>query len=136
MNIYGKVESLKVIGKEDYWNSPNLFFFSDDELHEVSIYFEEVCPPLIEYLTDKSTEINESFSEKRREKAHRISLSELKLKLCVEMKSLIDKEKNTMSVYARYKFCEQLEALIKRINMIAELGDLTGKEIFLRFCLV
>lgn len=136
MKLYGEVKSLKVLNSKIYWDSANLFQFFTEDPVEVGIYIGELCQPLIDFLTNRSTLINEPYSEERKDKARVISVPELKLKYCLENKSLFDREKVNNPSLINYKYCDQLKSLISRIEMIAELGEVSREEIFLRFCLV
>ena len=136
MELYGEVKSLKVFVCRDYWNSANLFQIYEEDPVEIGIYIDEPCRQLIDYLINRSTLTNEPYSDKRKDKARLISLSELKLRLCIETKALKDKESGSSAAHAQCECIEQLDSLIRRINMIAELGEIKGEDLFLRFCIV
>ncbi len=136
MKLFGEVRSLKIVGYKDYWDLPNLFCFFDEDPISVKVYIDDVCQPLTNYLTNRSTCTNEPFSEDHQEKARMISVSELRYKHCLEMKDLIERRKANSAGMIHYKHCDQLSSILKRINMIAELGDVKGDELFLRFCLI
>ncbi len=132
--LYAELKGLRVVGDETFWSSPNLFFYYLGEPNEICIIMDNIGKELSDYLNSKSTITDEDFFGDGKSKTRMISLAELKAKLSLA-KANINKVKSPTVSYAQYRFYDQLKELIRQMDMIAELGRMQGKEVYLKFCI-
>ncbi|MBR2556526.1 MAG: AAA family ATPase [Aeriscardovia sp.] len=118
-----------------FWCSPNLYFKRIDEICIVGIEMDDICRKLSDYLNFKSLPTKENYFDDNSSGTRLISLSALRAKLVLEMSDIseAEKEKKGLIPYVQYQLCDQLNMLVRRIDMIVELGRMQDEEIFLSF---
>ncbi|MCR4776224.1 MAG: hypothetical protein K5869_07595 [Saccharofermentans sp.] len=132
--LYAELKGLRVVDNEAKWSSPNLFFYYWGEPNEMCIIMEKVGKELADYLYSSSTITDEDYFGDGKSKTRMISLADLKARLCLA-KSNINKVKSPTVSYAQFRFFDQLKELVRQMDMIAELGRMKGKEVYLKFCI-
>ena len=135
MNLYGEVKGLFTYKDRTIWCSPNLYFKRIDETCIVGIEMDDICRKLSDYLNIKSLPTKENYFNDNSSGTRLISLSALRAKLVLEMSDIseAEKEKKGLIPYVQYQLCDQLNMLVRRIDMIVELGRMQDEEIFLSF---
>jgi hypothetical protein len=135
MKLIGYVRGLTISRGNPYWDSPNLYHCYGEDPEEVGIISDDANKFLVDFLNNKSMSTKEVIAQSEKATYRIIGVSELRIKCCSEKEAVFGKNKERNIPYMRYQFLDQLEELIREIDMIAKFGKVEGKDVYLKFYL-
>lgn len=130
--LIGYVRSLDMFDTKTFWFSPDLYHYRVATPTEVPAEISNVGPCLSGFLKEKALSTKETINKKDNTVFKLISLAELKAMYCSLRDEINNKETHNV-LYVQYQFYDQLNDLIKQIEVIAQLGLLLGSDIYLKF---